>query len=115
MRVVPTEPAGAVRPEDVLGPWRFYVDAATSTVIIDLHGDGRYTQVIAGNDGERIECPGGGWTLDGPYVELTAYRSAARSVTQGVRWFFGQWDKGLVLVAKDDPQGETVLLGLRPR
>jgi hypothetical protein len=113
MQAAPAPSAAAVRPEEVLGPWRFYVDAAASTVTIDLHGDGRYTQVIVGNRGERTECPGGDWTLDGPYVELTSYRSAARKVARGVRWFFGQWEKGLVLFAKDDPQGERSLLGLR--
>ncbi len=113
---LPTAPAASARtvqPAEVLGAWRFYVDAVASTVTIDLHGDGRYTQVIVGNGGERTECPGGAWTLDGPYVELTSYRSAAQKVTQGVRWFFSQWEKGLVLCAKDDPQGETTLLGLR--
>ncbi len=113
MLAAPVPSTTAVRPEEVWGPWRFYVDAAASTVIIDLHGDGRDTQVIVDNAGERIECPGGAWTVDGPYVELTSYRSAARKVTQDARWFFGQWEKGLVLFAKDDPQGGTTLLGLR--
>jgi hypothetical protein len=113
---LPTAPAASARtvePAEVLGAWRFYVDAAASTVTIDLHGDGRYTQVIVGNGGERTECPGGAWTLDGPFVALTSYRSAAREVIQGVRWFFDEWEKELVLFAKDDPRGETTLLGLR--
>ncbi len=113
MRAASAAAARAVRPEEVLGRWRFYVDAATSTVTLDLHGDGRYAQFIVGNDGERIECPGGAWTLEGPYVELTSYRSAARKVTRDVRWLFGPWEKELVLLANDDPQGEKTLLGLR--
>jgi len=111
--VAPAPSTRAIRPEDVLGPWRFYVDAVTSTVSVDLQADGRYTQVIVGNRGERIDCPGGRWTLEGPHVELTAYRSAVRAVTERVRWFFGDWQKDLVLFARDDPQGETMLLGLR--
>jgi hypothetical protein len=105
--------ARAVRPEDVLGPWRFYVDDAASTVTVDLQADGRYTQVIVGNRGQRTECPGGTWALDGPHLELTSYRSALRAVADRVRWFFGDWQKGFVLFAQDDPQSETMLLGLR--
>jgi hypothetical protein len=111
--VAPAPSARAIRPQDVLGSWWFYVDAATSTVTIDLQADGHYKQVIIGNRGERIDCPGGTWALDGPHVELTSYRSPVRAVTENVRWFFGDWQKDLVLFAKDDPQCETMLLGLR--
>jgi hypothetical protein len=108
---VPSE--RAIGPEDVLGPWQFYVDAATSTVTIDLQADGHYRQVIVGNGGRRIDCPGGTWTLDGSYLELDSYRSAVRATTERVRWFFGDWEQDFVLFAKDDPQSETMLLGLR--
>jgi len=97
----------------VLGAWRFYVDAAASTVTVDLQADGRYAQLIAGNGGEQIEGPGGVWTLDGPYLKLASYRSASRKSIEDVRWSFGQKGKGLVLFAKDDPQDQTPLLGLR--
>jgi hypothetical protein len=110
MLAAPVPSARAVRPEDVLGPWRFYADAAASTVTVDLGADGRYSQIIVLNRGERIDCPGGTWTLDGPYVELTSYRSALRAVTERVRWFFGDWEQHLVLFAKDDPQGAAMLL-----
>lgn len=103
----------AIRPEDVLGPWQFYVDTAASMVIVDLQADGRYTQVILGNGGDRSDCPGGTWTLEGPQVELTSYRSAVRAVTDRVRWLFGDWQQELVLFAKDDPQGTRTLLGQR--
>ena len=103
----------ALRPKDVLGPWQFYVDAATCMVTVDLQADGRYTQVIVGNRGERSDCPGGTWTLDGPQVELTSYRSAVRAVTDRVRWLFGDWQKELVLFAKDDPQSTRSMLGQR--
>jgi hypothetical protein len=66
-----------------------------------------------GNRGERSDCPGGTWTLDGPHVELSSYRSAVRGVTNCVRWPFGDGLKELVLFAKDDPQGTRVLLGQR--
>jgi hypothetical protein len=111
--VAPLPAAHALRSDEVLGPWQFYVDAAASTVTVDLQSGGRYTQVIVPTCGERIECPGGTWTLDGPYVELTAYRSALRETMQRVRWFFGEGQNDLTLWAKDDPQGETELLGQR--
>jgi hypothetical protein len=107
----PTPSARAVRPEEVIGLWQFYVDAATSTVTVDLQPDGRYTQLIVGNRGQPVGCPGGTWTLEGAHVELDAYRSAARAVFERVRWFFGNWQKDLVLFANDGPQAETMLLG----
>ena len=97
----------------MLGPWRFYVDAAASTVTIDLRADGRYTQVLVGNRGQQIDGPGGTWTLDGPYMELSAYRSAVRAVTERVRWFFGDWQQDWVLFVKDGLQAETMLLALK--
>jgi hypothetical protein len=100
-----------IRPEDVQGEWRFYVDAAKSTVKIDLHANGRYTQIILANSGEQIDCPGGAWTLEKAYLNLESYRSATRAVTESMRWFFGDWRKELVLYAKDDPQSETMLQG----
>jgi hypothetical protein len=110
---VPVPVAHAIQPQDVLGPWRFYVDAAASTVTIDLQADGRYTQAIVGNCGKRTDCPGGVWTVEGPYLELTAYRSAVRAVTEPVRWFFGEWQEHLVLFVKDDRQAETMLQSRR--
>lgn len=115
---MPVEPAPSsriLRPEDVVGTWRFYVDVAASTVLIELKPDGRYTQAIVANRGERIDGPGGTWTLAGPYLDLTAYRSALRAVTEPARWFFGDWQSQLVLYAKDDPQSEAMLVGLRRR
>jgi hypothetical protein len=112
-QVVPASTARAVQPGDVVGPWRFYVDDAVSTVTVDLQSSGRYTQVIVGNRGDPVECPGGTWKLDGSYLELTSYRSALRAMTDRVRWFFGECRKELVLFAKDDPQGQTILQGRR--
>jgi hypothetical protein len=109
----PTPSPQALRPEDVIGPWQFYVDAATSTVTVELLPDGRYTQRILGNHGRTVDCPGGTWNLEGANVELNAYRSAARAVVERARWFFGTWQKERVLFAKDDPQAETTLLGRR--
>ena len=109
----PNPLARAVREEDVFGPWQFYVDAAASTVTVDLQAGGRYTQTIVPTCGERIDCPGGTWTLDGPYVDLTGYRSAVRETMHRVRWFFSEGKNDLTLWAKDDPQGETDLLGQR--
>ncbi len=107
-------PSGrTLRPEDVLGSWQFYVDAATSMVIVDLQPGGHYTQVIVGNRGERQEGPGGTWTLEGAQVELSAYRSAVRAMTDRVRWLFGEWQRELVLFAQDDPAGPKRLLGQR--
>jgi hypothetical protein len=109
----PAPSARTILPEDMLGPWQFYIDAAASTVTVDLQADGRYTQAIVGFCGERTDCPGGTWTLEGPYLDLTSYRSALRNVTERVRWFFGDWQKDWILFAKDDPQTETMLLGMK--
>lgn len=109
----PAPSARTLRPEDILGPWQFYVDAATSMVTVDLQADGHYTQVIVGNRGERQEGPGGTWTLEGAQVELSAYRSAVRAMTDRVRWLFGEWQRELVLFAQDDPAGTKRLLGQR--
>jgi hypothetical protein len=53
------------------------IDAATSTVSIGLRGDGQYDQQIVRNGGETLECPGGAWALDGPYLcdSETEYKS----------------------------------------
>ena len=67
--VTPTPTARALSPADVLGQWRFYVDAAASTVTIDLQPGGRYQQVIAGNSSKRNAACDGQWTLAGPNLE----------------------------------------------
>lgn len=103
----------AVWPKDVIGRWRFYIDAITSTVTIDLQSDGSYSQVVVNNLGKQIDCPGGLWTLDGPYMNLTSYRSAVRDVIAPARWFFGDWQNSLVLFAKDDPESDRAFLSVR--
>jgi hypothetical protein len=113
-KLLPPVPATrAVEPEEVFGPWQFYVDDAASTVTVDLQADGHYTQTIVPTYGDRITCPGGAWTLDGPYVELTGYRSAVRETMNRVCWFFGEGKQDLVLWARDDPQSDADLLGQR--
>jgi hypothetical protein len=114
MLVEPIPTSRSLRPEDVLGRWRFYVDAAASTVTIDLLAGGRYEQVVASNAGDRTEGPGGQWALDGANIELSAYRSAVRGTTDRVRWFFGDCDSDLILFVKDDPEAETMLIAQRP-
>jgi hypothetical protein len=108
-----TPTSRTIEPQDVLGQWQFYVDAAASTVTIDLQADGRYEQAIVSNSGEQIDGLGGNWRLDGPNLDLSAYRSATRDATIAVRWFFGDCEGDLVLFARDDPQTETTLLSRR--
>jgi len=103
----------ALQPDDVLGQWRFYVDVAASTVTVDLQAGGRYEQLIDSNSGERIDGPGGEWTLDGPNLELSAYRSARQGATDCVRWFFGDCQNDLILCVKDELQAETMLAARR--
>jgi hypothetical protein len=111
--VTPTPTARALSPADVLGQWRFYVDAAASTVTIDLQPGGRYQQVIAGNSSKRNAACDGQWTLAGPNLELSAYRSATTDESGRVRWFFGDCESGLILFVKDDPQSEAMLVARR--
>jgi hypothetical protein len=103
----------AIGPQDVLGSWRFYVDAAGCTVVIDLQSEGRYRQLIAGMSGNTIECPGGQWTLDGPKLELADYRSATLGETLRAGWFFGDCEDELIIFVKDDPLAEKMLAARR--
>jgi hypothetical protein len=96
--------------EDVLGAWRFYVDAAMCMVTIELQPDGRYRQRGINHVGGSAEYSSGTWKLDGPYLELSNYRSMTRSVAGRACWFFGDLQNVLVLFAKDDPQSEHMLI-----
>lgn len=110
------EPVSSVRllqPEDIVGQWHFYVDAAASTVTIDLQPGGCYQQVTIENAGKRIDGPSGVWTLDGVNLELSEYRSATRGITKRVRWFFGDWKDDVILFVRDDPDSESTLLARR--
>ena len=55
----PTPTTRALAPDDVLGQWRFYVDAAASTVTVDLLAAGRYRETIAANSSRRNAAPDG--------------------------------------------------------
>jgi hypothetical protein len=125
--MAPTPTTRALSPADVLGEWRFYVDAATSTVTVELLPGGRYRQAIVGNSskcnayrqaivGNSSKCNAtcdGQWTLDGPNLELDAYHSATQGETGRVCWYFGDCEGGLILFVKDDPQSEAMLVARR--
>ncbi len=111
--MTPTPTTRTLSPADVLGQWRFYVDAAASTVTVDLQPGGRYRQLILGNSSKHDATCDGQWTLDGPNLELSAYRSATRGETGAVRWYFGDCEGGLILFVKDDPQSEMMLVARR--
>lgn len=109
----PTPTTRTLSPADVLGQWRFYVDAAFSTITIDLQSGGHYRQIILGNSSKHDASGEGEWSLDGPNLELSVYRSATQGETARVRWFFGDCESGLILFAKDDPQTESMLVARR--
>jgi hypothetical protein len=111
--VEPVPSTRVLQPADVAGPWQFYVDAAASTVTIDLQPDGRYGQTIVGNSGEQIDGPGGTWSLDGANLDLSDYRSATRKDIAPVRWVFGDSEGDLILFASDDPHSKRMLLARR--
>jgi hypothetical protein len=111
--MTPAPTVRALSPADVLGQWRFYVDAAACTVTIDLQPGGRYQQVVIGNSSKRNDACEGQWTLDGPNLELSAYHSATQGDTGRVRWYFGDCESGLVLFVKDDPQSAAMLIARR--
>ena len=109
---VPTPTARPLAPQDVQGQWRFYVDAAAGMVTVDLQADGRYSQVIAAISGERIDGPGGQWTLDrANWSSRLPQRNARRSNRAG--WFFGDCEGDLILFVKDDPEAKTMLMARR--
>ena len=101
--LVATPATGPVRPQDLVGDWCFYLDAVASTVKMEFRPDGTFAETLVSNRGERTECPGGTWALDGPRVELTGYRSAVAGTIEHVWWFFGDTPAGLRLFGKDRP------------
>jgi hypothetical protein len=111
--MAPTPTTRTLGAADVLGQWRFYVDAAASTVTVDLQPGGRCRQTILGNSSKRDATCDGEWSLDGPNLELSTYRSVTRDETGRVRWYFGDCENGLILFVKDDPQAEAMLVARR--
>ena len=101
--MAPTPTTRTLGPHAVLGQWRFYVDAAASTVTVELLAGGRYQLVIVGSSSKRNATCDGQWSRDGPYLELSAYRSAMLDETSVARWYFGDCEGGLILFVKDDP------------
>jgi hypothetical protein len=106
---VPTPTARPIRPQDLVGNWSFYLDDAAVTVRLEFRPDGTFAQSLVSNRGERTECPGGTWTLDGPHVELVGYQSAAAGTIERVRWLFADTPAGLSLFGKDHPSLEKPL------
>ena len=102
-----------VTPGDLVGEWSYYVDAVASTVIVRFRADGTYGQEIVASGGGRMECPGGTWALDGPWIELTGYQSATSGTIDRVRWFFADSPAGLALFGTDRPGFQTPFHVLR--
>jgi hypothetical protein len=96
----PVPTAITVTPEEAVGAWQFYVDAASSTVTLELRRDGTFGQSIVDNRGERRECQGGTWRLDGAWLDLDGYR-ALSGMLQQARWFFGDTPGGRCLFVND--------------
>lgn len=92
-----------VTARDVMGAWRFYVDAAGRTVDIVFREDGTFTQTVTHNrEGTRV-CPGGTWKLDGPHVELNSYQSVQWAESCTVSWWLGDTADGFALFGPDHP------------
>ena len=79
---------------DVVGPWRFYLDEATSTVVVDFHADGTFAQTIASNRGEVKECPGGTWRLEGPLIQLSGYVTTKEGIAETRTWWMVDTSEG---------------------
>ncbi len=92
-----------VTPGDLVGEWSYYADAVASIVIVRFRTDGTYAQEIVTSGGGRTACPGGTWTLNGPWIELTDFRSPTAATTARVRWFFAEGPIGLALFGTDQP------------
>ncbi len=99
----PAPTAKTVTARDVVGSWRFYVDAAGQTVDIALGEDGTFTQTLTHNREGPSQCPGGTWKLDGSYVELSSYRTAWGATLCTVRWWLGDTAEGFSLFGSDHP------------
>lgn len=107
----PTEKA--VAPGDVLGEWRFYVDAVGKTVSVTFRADGTYLQTILPNQGPVTDLPGGRWSLESPFLLLCSYHSASRGSFATVRWWFADTCQGLRLNGTDGPDTTQVYQAVR--
>lgn len=103
LTLTPGPTAKAVTARDVVGTWRFYVDAAGQTVDIVFREDGTFDQTVTHNRQGSHACPGGTWKLDGSYVELSGYRSAMGDTPRTMRWWIGDSAGGFILFGPDGP------------
>jgi hypothetical protein len=93
-----TEPtAKPVVMADIVGSWRFYLDEASSTVVVEFHPDGTFAQNVLPNHGEVKSCPGGTWRLAGPMVHLDNYVTAKDALAQQLTWWMVDTSQGLAL------------------
>jgi len=82
---------------DVAGPCEFYLDEASSTVVVDFNPDGTFAQTVMPNRGGAQRCPGGTWRLEGPLVQLTGYVTAKEGIPQAKTWWMVDTSQGLAL------------------
>jgi hypothetical protein len=82
---------------DLVGPWRFYLDDATSTVVVDFKPDGTFTQTVVPNQGAIRQCPGGTWRLEGPLVHLTGYAAVREGTGPNQTWWMVDTSQGPAL------------------
>jgi hypothetical protein len=80
-----------------VGPWRFYLDEATSTVVVDFKADGTFSQTITTNRGEVKECPGGTWRLEGPLIRLSGYVAVQDGSGDERTWWMVDTAEGLAV------------------
>jgi hypothetical protein len=114
-RQLVTDPTSKpVGPDDVAGKWQFYLDDLSKTVTLRFHADGTYEQTMADLHGATTQCPGGTWTLSGPYVELAGYVSARRGTTESMRWRMIDTPSGLGLFGGDDPESPFAMTPVPP-
>lgn len=106
-----TDPTtGPVSADDVVGRWRFYLDAVSKTVALEFKPDGTYAQTIIPNQGGLVECPGGTWRLDGSTVKLTDYTTAQEHSSESRSWWLVDTAGGPALFGGDGSDPESFFL-----
>jgi len=105
---IPTEPTtGAVRLDDVLGRWQFYLDEESTTVIMDFRPEGTFAQTTVTNRGEATEHVGGTWSLDGAMIYLSGYTAVKSGSSASRTWWMMDTPSGLAVFGGDGVEPDS--------
>lgn len=105
---LPAPTSKPVTPLDVAGTWRLDLDSPKATVLLDFRPDGTFTETISRPEGPAQACPGGRWSVRGPYVDLANYASVSGLHTGSISWYvIDQIGGGRALFGGDFPDPDS--------